>query len=131
MTLAIMITGIVYGLNALVFHAIGVVTTDPRVRNRPLSILASVFFSMILLPRGNPVKEKIDPGKITKVPPVRKVNEFNMAQTNFYYQRDESWVAFTERQLQFLDACRRLFIIDATPGALSPRVTTIVDINRG
>ena len=76
-------------------------------------------------------KLPVRPGKITKVPPVRKVNEFNMAQTNFYYQRGESWVAFTERQLQFLDACRRLFIVHATPGALSPTVTTIVDINRG
>src|SRR6478672_1063882 len=69
------------------------------------------------------------PGKIAKVPPVRKVNEFNMAQTNFYYQQGGSWVAFAERQLQYLDACRRLFIIHATPGALQPTVTTIVDVN--
>ena len=71
----------------------------------------------------------VHPGKITRVPPVRKVDEFNMAQTNFYYQREESWVAFTERQLQFLDASRRIFIIHATPGALQPRVTTIMDTN--
>jgi hypothetical protein len=69
----------------------------------------------------------VHPGKITQVPPVLKVNEYNMAQTNFYYQQEGSWVAFTERQLQFLDACRRIFIIHATPGALQPRVTTIVD----
>ena len=68
-------------------------------------------------------------GKITRVPPVNKVNEFNMAQTNFYYQQGGSWVAFTERQLQYLDACRRIFIIHATPGALQPTVTTIVDTN--
>ena len=72
-------------------------------------------------------KLPIHPGAITKVPPVRKVNEFNMAQTNFYYRRGASWVPFTERQLQYLDAYRRIFIIHATPGALQPSVTTIVD----
>lgn len=75
-------------------------------------------------------KLAVRPGNITKVPPVKTVNEFNMAQTNFYYQQGGSWVAFTERQLQFLDACRRIFIIHTTPGALQPTVTTIVDINR-
>ena len=69
----------------------------------------------------------VHPGKITTVPPVMKRNEYNMAQTNFYYQQGEAWVPFTERQLQFLDAYRRLFIIHATPGALQPSVTTIVD----
>lgn len=72
-------------------------------------------------------KLPIHPGKITRVPPVKTVNEFNMAQTNFYYQQGEAWVPFTERQLQFLDVCRRIFIIHATPGALQPTVTTIVD----
>lgn len=73
----------------------------------------------------------VHPGKITRVPPVKKVDEFNMAQTNFYYQQGGSWVAFTERQLQFLDASRRIFIIHATPGAIQPSVTTIVDTNPG
>lgn len=72
-------------------------------------------------------KLPVKPGIITAVPPVRKVDEFNMAQTNFYYQQGGSWVAFAERQLQFLDACRRIFIIHATPGALQPTITTIVD----
>jgi hypothetical protein len=53
-----------------------------------------------------------------------------MAQTNFYYQEGEAWVPFTERQLQYLDASRRLFIIHATPGALQPTITTIVDVDR-
>lgn len=52
-----------------------------------------------------------------------------MAQTNFYHQKGGSWVVFAERQLQYLDACRRLFIIHATPGTLQPTVTTIVDTN--
>ena len=72
----------------------------------------------------------IHPGKITRVPPVTKVNEFNMAQANFYYQQGEAWVVFTERQLQYLDASRRLFIIHSTPGALQPTITTIVDVDR-
>jgi hypothetical protein len=69
----------------------------------------------------------IHPGKITSVPPVTKRDEYNMAQTNFYYQQGKAWVPFTERQLQYLDASRRLFIIHATPGALQPTITTIVD----
>ena len=76
-------------------------------------------------------KLPVKPGKITRVPPVKKVNDFNMAQTNFYYQKGESWIPFTERQLQYLDACRRLFIVHATPGALAPTVTTITDVDRG
>lgn len=66
-------------------------------------------------------------GTVTRVPPVKKVNEFNMAQTNFYYKQRDSWVPFTERQLQFSDEMRRLFIVHVTPGALSPSVTTIID----
>jgi hypothetical protein len=72
----------------------------------------------------------VHPGELSSVPPVRKVNEYNMSQTNFYYQRGASWIVFTERQLQYIDACRRLFIIHATPGAIAPTVTTIVDTSR-
>jgi hypothetical protein len=74
-------------------------------------------------------KLRVHPGKITSLPPVKAVNEYNMAQTNFYYQHNDSWIVFAERQLQFIDNCRRLFIIHATPGALQPTVTTIVDTN--
>jgi len=66
-------------------------------------------------------------GKIVRIPPVKKVNEFNLAQTNFYYKDGPEWVPFTERQLQYLDAYRRIFIVHATPGATQPSVTTIVD----
>ncbi|QTN32613.1 hypothetical protein HZ994_09800 [Akkermansiaceae bacterium] len=72
----------------------------------------------------------VHPGKITRVPPVRKVNDFNMAQTNFYFLQGDAWMPFTERQLQYLDASRRLFIVHATPGATAPKVTTIVDTAR-
>lgn len=72
-------------------------------------------------------KVGILPGKWTRLPPVRKANSFNMAQTNFYYQHGEQSIPFAERQLQYIDASRRLFIIHATPGAMQPTVTTIVD----
>lgn len=72
-------------------------------------------------------KLPVHPGQITKLPAVKKLNEFNMAQTNFYYKKGETWVAFTERQLQFLDEFRRIFIVHVTPRATFPIVTTIVD----
>lgn len=72
-------------------------------------------------------KLPISPGKLTNVPPVRKVNEFNMAQTNFYYREGGTWVPFTERQLQFLDEFRRVFLVHVSPGATHPSVTTILD----
>jgi hypothetical protein len=70
---------------------------------------------------------QILPGQITSVPVVKKCNEFNMAQTNFYYKEGASWVNFTERQLQYLDDFRRIFIIGVTPGANQPFISTIVD----
>lgn len=72
-------------------------------------------------------KLPIHPGEITRLPPVKKVNEYNMAQTNFYYKKGDAWTVFIERQLQYLEGFRRIFIVHATPGALQPTVTTIVD----
>ncbi len=72
-------------------------------------------------------KLPISPGKITAVPLAKKVDDFNMAQTNFYYKQGEAWVAFAERQLHYQEAVRRIFIIHAPPGAVQPTVTTIVD----
>lgn len=72
-------------------------------------------------------KLQIRPGKLTRVPAVKKRDEYNIAQTNFYYKEGASWVIFTERQLQFLDQFRRIFIISAPPGASQPFITTIVD----
>ena len=69
----------------------------------------------------------IHPGQIANVPLVKKVDEYNMAQTNFFYKQGEAWTAFAERQLQFLEGVRRIFIVHSTPGALTPTVTTIVD----
>ena len=72
-------------------------------------------------------KLQILSGKVVSVPPVKKVNEFNMAQANFYYKEGDNWVAFTERQLQFLDDFRRIFLIHVTPGSTQPFVSTILD----
>lgn len=66
-------------------------------------------------------------GKIVRVPPVKKVNAYNLAQTNFYYKEGPDWVPFTERQLKYLDEYRRIFVVHATPGATQPSVTTITD----
>ena len=66
-------------------------------------------------------------GKIAELPAVKKVNEYNMAQTNFYHKEGEEWVAFTERQLQFLDTTKRIFLVYFTPGSTQPFVTTLVD----
>lgn len=67
-------------------------------------------------------------GKLTRIPAVRKVNDFNMAQTNFYFREGGSWVPFTERQLQYLDEFRRIFLVHVSPGAIQPSVTTILDV---
>lgn len=66
-------------------------------------------------------------GKITSIPAVKKVNEYNMAQTNFYYKQKDSWVTFTERQIQYLDNFRRIFIIFVPPGGNQPFISTVVD----
>ncbi len=66
-------------------------------------------------------------GKITPVPAVKKVNEYHMAQMNFHYKEGANWVTFTERQVQFLDNFRRIFIIFVPPGGNQPYINTIVD----
>ncbi len=73
-------------------------------------------------------KLPVQPGKLTLVPPVTKRDEFNNSQTNFYYREGESWVAFTERKLKYLDDFRRIFIVYVTPGSTRPFVTTILDV---
>ncbi len=65
--------------------------------------------------------------QITRVPEVTKCDEFNMAQTNFYFKDGEAWTPFTERRLQYLKEFRRIFLVYLTPGSTQPFVTTIVD----
>jgi hypothetical protein len=66
-------------------------------------------------------------GRITAVPEVTKVDEFNMAQVNFHYREGQQWVPFTERRLQFVADIRRIFLVYATPGSQRPFVVTLVD----
>ena len=72
-------------------------------------------------------KIPVHPGEIARLPPVKKVNEYNLAQTNFYYKKGEAWTVLTERQLQYLDGYRRIFIVHSTPKASEPSIRTILD----
>lgn len=66
-------------------------------------------------------------GKITPVPKVSKIDEYNRAQTNFYYKQGNQWVVAAERQMQYVNTLRRVFLIYKTPDALAPDVRTLVD----
>ena len=66
-------------------------------------------------------------GKITKVPVVKKVDAYNMAQTNFYYKRETAWIPFSESKLKYLDAYRQVFICSVRAGGKSPMLTTLID----
>ena len=72
-------------------------------------------------------KLPIHPGEIARLPPVKKVDEFNMAQTNFYFKKGDSWTVITQRQLQYLDRIRRIFIVHVATGAAHPTVNSITD----
>lgn len=72
-------------------------------------------------------KLTIRPGEITRVPAVTKVNEYNMAQTSFSYKEGDTQAIFNDRQLQYLDGFRRIFIVHPTPSGSQPGITTIVD----
>jgi hypothetical protein len=65
--------------------------------------------------------------KVTAVPKVAKLDEFNRSQTNFHYKQKDQWVVATELQMQFIGTLRRVFVIYQTPGALVPEVRTLVD----
>jgi len=66
-------------------------------------------------------------GKLTDVPEVTKLNEYNRAQTNFHYRQGENWLLAAERQMQYDPKLRRIFIIYLSPSAIAPDVLTIVD----
>lgn len=72
-------------------------------------------------------KLQIKAGAVTRVPAVKKKDDYNMAQTNFFYKKNDSWTPFAERRLQYLDECRRIFIIHSTPKSRQPTVRTIID----
>jgi hypothetical protein len=65
--------------------------------------------------------------KVTAVPKVTKLDEYNRAQTNFHYKQNDQWVVAAELQMQYVDTLRRVFVIYETPGALAPEVRTLLD----
>ena len=67
------------------------------------------------------------PGAVTPAPPVKKLDPYNMAQTNFYYKRNSSWIAFSECRMKYLDAFRQVFVVYMIPGSTAPVLTTLVD----
>jgi hypothetical protein len=88
------------------------------------------FINLEVAVQAGEQKILVQPSSLARIPMPTKVNDYKMAQTNFYYQqKDGSSAVFAERQLQYIEACRRIFIIHATPGALQPTVTTIMDTN--
>ena len=72
-------------------------------------------------------KLRLPGGKITAVPKVTKVDEYNRAQTDFYYKQGEQWVVAAQREMTYVNGLRRVFVIYKTPGALAPDVRTLVD----
>ena len=67
------------------------------------------------------------PGAITSVPPVKKLDPYNMAQTDFYYKKNGSWIAFSECRMKYLDVFRQIFIVHGRPGGTAPELTTLID----
>lgn len=72
-------------------------------------------------------KVSVPPGAFVAIKSVKDVNQFKMAQTNFYMKSGESWLPVSERQIQYLDTMRRIFIVYVTPGSTSAMVRTIID----
>lgn len=69
----------------------------------------------------------VQPGRVARIPAVKKRNNFNIAQTNFYCEKGGAWSVFTERQVKYHDRIRRIYLITVFPGAKHPYVTTFVD----
>ena len=67
------------------------------------------------------------PGIITRMAAVRKLNPYNMAQTNFYYKKNDAWLVFDECRMKYIDAFRQVFIVHIRPGGTAPLLTTLVD----
>jgi len=67
------------------------------------------------------------PGKITSMAAVKKLNPYNMAQTNFYYKKNDSWQVFDECRMKYIDAFRQVFIVHIRPGSTAPVLMTLID----
>ncbi|MEO5714331.1 MAG: hypothetical protein ABIT37_12665 [Luteolibacter sp.] len=84
----------------------------------PVDLSLEVGDQKLLLPGG---------GKVTAVPKVTKVDEYNRAPTNFSYKQNDQWVIAAELQLQYVATLRRVFVITDTPDASALQVRSIVD----
>ncbi len=72
-------------------------------------------------------KMPVEAGKITKVPTVARLDPYNMAQTDFYYQNGKDWIAFSESKMKYLKSYRQIFICSVLPGETAPSLVTLVD----
>lgn len=72
---------------------------------------------------------KLPSGKLSAVPPVKKVDHMNRAPTAFYREGDDEipWVLFAERPMPFSLNARNLIIVYGMPNLKAPRLRTIVD----
>ncbi len=90
----------------------------------------SRIVSMTTLPVALQIGEHKLPaasGKVTAVPRVMKLDPYNMAQTDFFYQRENNWIPFNESKMKYLQSYRQIFICSTRPGSQSPTLTTLID----
>jgi hypothetical protein len=83
--------------------------------------------SGLLAVQAGSTKLPVPAGQVTTLPEIKDVNAYNMAQTNFYSKSGNEWVAFSERQLQYVKTLRRVFIAYVSPHAVAPSVRTLSD----
>jgi hypothetical protein len=106
----------------------GIVFVDDSISAVPPGESRAISFTALPLAiQAGEHKIGIAPGKITTVPPVTKVDPYNMAQTNFLYKAGEAWVPFSEAKMKFLKDYRQIFICAVRPGSKSPTLVTLVD----
>jgi len=98
------------------------ITAFPPGESRVIS-----FTTLSLALQAGEHKIAVAPGKITTIPPVTKVDAYNMAQTNFLYRAGEAWVPFSESKMKYLKDYRQVFICAVRPGGKSPTLVTLVD----
>ena len=106
----------------------GIVFVDDSISGFPPGESRAISFTTLPLAiQAGEHKIAIAPGTITHVPPVTKVDPYNMAQTNFLYQAGGAWVPFSESKMKFLKDYRQVFICAVRPGSKSPTLVTLLD----
>ncbi|MEK7953227.1 hypothetical protein [Luteolibacter soli] len=106
----------------------GIVFVDDSIAAFPPGESRAISFTTLPIAiQAGEHKIAVAPGKITPVPPVKSVDPYNMAQTNFLYQAGNAWVPFSEAKMKFLKDYRQVFICAVRPGGKSPTLVTLVD----